>query len=401
MKQENNKPVEGFYQTGNTDPHKSHRSIFAVLIMVAIFLGGILSVLGILNVQLFHRVLNRSPEEYIFQVEKPADNLQNTQPILRELDRLPVQIQLNQAPPAVANIPQEGGLSLQDIYSQNISSVVSVTGAAGNGTGMVITECGYILTNHHLLIGSQTAQVQFRDGSSQVGRVVGSDPVSDLAVLDVEASGLPPVTFGSDELLQVGDSVVAIGDPLGPALGGTMSGGFIAAINRDLELDGRTIHLLQTNAALSDGNSGGPLLNCYGQVIGIGAGQLGHTITGTPVEGIGFAIPSSTVKEVVDQLLLQGFVSGRAGLGCRLETVSAFDQLYYHVPAGLFITSVDRRDLPVQPGDILLRFAGHRVGDTATLEQYLDQYEVGDSVSVTIYRDGVQLEYMLTLEEEN
>lgn len=396
MKQENNKPVaESVYQTGNTDPHKSHRGIWAVLIMAIIALGGILSMLGILNVQMFRWALRESPDEYIFQVEKPLDGPVATQPQPRDSQPETMELQLSEE---AADLP--GSLSLQEIYSRNADSVVSVMGSAGSGSGMVISQCGYILTNHHLLVGGKTAQVQFRDGSTLTGRVMGTDPISDLAVLDVEASGLKPVIFGSDQLLQVGDAVVTIGNPLGAALPGTMSDGFIAAINRDLEIEGRTIHLIQTNAALGEGNFGGPLLNRYGQVIGVGAQRVGADLSQQTVEGISFAVPSSTVKEVVDQLLRQGFVPGRVSLGCRLETVSAFDQLYYHVPAGLFITAVNRRDLPVQPGDILLRLNGQRIGDIETLEQALEQYNVGDSVPVTIYRDSVQLEYMLTLEEE-
>ena len=319
MKQENNKPVpESFYQTGNTGVGKSHRGLFAFLIVAVILLVGVVSVMGILNMQLFRKVLELSPDEYAFQVTRISETAptQPTEaPISQEQSGDPLQIQLIQAPQAIANVPQEGGLSLQDIYNQNISSVVSISSRAGSGSGMVISPCGYILTNSHVLGGSQTAQVLFHDGTELPARIVGTDPVSDLAVLDVDAANLTPVTFGSDEQLQVGDCVVAIGDPLGVALRGTMTNGIISAINRDLEIDGRTVHLIQTNAALNAGNSGGPLLNCYGQVIGINTMKAGDYANKSGVEGIGFAIPSSTVKEVVDQLLQYGYVSGHPGLG--------------------------------------------------------------------------------------
>jgi len=405
MKQENNKPVpESFYQTGNTDPKKSHRGLFAILIMVVIFLGGIISVLGILNVQLFRRVLELSPEEYMFRFSHSSQEIAATQPTqpeaMQEYPADTVKIQLDQTPQAVANIPQEGGLSLQDIYNRNIAGVVSVTSAGGSGSGMVISSCGYILTNNHVLDGSQTAQVLLHDGATYTAMVVGTDALSDLAVLDVEATDLTPVVFGSDEHLQVGDLVVTIGDPLGTALRGTMTDGFISAINRDLEIDGRRMTLIQTSAGLAAGNAGGPLLNCYGQVIGVNTLQLGDYRSDSNPGGIGLAIPSTTVKEVVDQLLRQGHVAGRPSLGFTVETVSAFDQLYYRVPAGLFITAVTQSGLPLQSGDILLHFAGHRVGDTETLQQHLDQYEAGDQVSVTVYRGGQQYDLQLTLAEE-
>ena len=402
MKQEQAKP-ESFYQTGNTDTKKSHTGLFAGLIVAVILLVGAVSVMGLLNVQLFKRVLELSPEDPIFQVTRIFEN-DPTQPAETEaapaFSEAPLQISLVQAPEAVANIPREGGISLQEIYEKNIPSIVSITTSGGNGSGMVISECGYILTNHQVLAGNHTAQILFHDGTQLTGRLVGTDSVSDLAILDVEADGLIPVAFGSDAQLQTGDPVFAIGDPLGLPLRGTMIDGFISAINRDLEIDGRSLQLLQTNTALYDGYSGGPLLNCYGQVIGINTVKAGERLRKAGINGLGFAIPSSTVKEVVDQLLRQGYVSGRPGLGFELETVSAFDQLYYRVPAGLFITSVDQSRLPLLPGDILLRFDGQRVGDIDTLQQLLIQYNAGDTVPIVIYRSGEQHDLNLTLTEE-
>lgn len=395
MKEENKTPVpESFYQTGSPDTGKSYRGLYATLIVVVILLVGVVSVMGLLNIQLFRRVQELSPEDYVFQVTRLADPepARETQPARHETEDS-LQISLAQTPEAVANIPREGGLSLQDIYKNNIDSVVTVSTNSGSYSGIVISSCGYILTNSHILEGNQTARVLLHDGTALPARIAGTDTVSDLAVLDVDAEQLTPVSFGHDEHLQVGDYVVTIGNPLGATLPGTMVSGYIAAINRDLEVDGRTVHLLQTSLPLHAGNAGGPLLNCYGQVIGITVRS--HTDT----EEISFAIPSSTVKQVVEQLLRQGYVSGRPSLGFQVETISAFDQLYYKVPAGLFITE-NHSALSLQPGDILLRFAGYRVGDTETLQQYLQQHQVGDTVTIVIYRNGQQHQLSLTLEEE-
>jgi len=230
--------------------------------------------------------------------------------------------------------------------------------------------------------------------------LVGSDPISDLAVLHIEADGLVPAEFGDSTVLRVGDSVVAIGDPLGIELRGTMTNGIVSAINRDVTTGGRTLTLIQTNAAL---NSGGPLINCYGQVIGINTMKMGDIASSSGVEGLGFAIPSSTVKEITDQLISQGYVSGRPSLGLSGEAVSSFYQFYYRLPSGMYLESVEEgcdADLKgLEPGDILISVDNVRVTSTAELETLLSNYSVGDSVQIIIYRAGHQYSAQLTLHE--
>ena len=404
MKQEHNNQIpESFYQTGNTESGKSHRGLYLTLIVLVILLVGVVSVMGLLNIQLFRRVQELSPDDHVFQIARisepePAVLPDSTPPRPESEDSL--QINLHQTPVAIANIPQEGGLSLQDIYQKNIHGIVAVTTGGSSYSGMVISSSGYILTNSSILLGNSLVQVQLSDGTKLDARVVGTDSLSDLAVLDVDATDLTPVSFGHDEHLQPGDHVVSIGNPVGSTLPGTMLNGYIAAINRDLDVDGRNLHLLQTNIPQYNGNAGGPLFNCYGQVIGIHTITLGPLLSEDHPENISFAIPSSTVKEIVEQLLRRGSIPGRPSLGFQVEMVSAFDQLYYRVPAGLFITSVTRSKLPLQPGDILLRFAGQRVGDTDTLQQVLQQHEAGETVPIVIYRNGQQHELSRVLEEE-
>ena len=157
-----------------------------------------------------------------------------------------------------------------------------------------MTADGYIITNCHVIEDGDTPQVLLQNDDSYQAAIIGSDETSDLAVLKIDADGLTPAEFGDSDALQVGDAVVAIGDPLGTQLRGTMTDGIISAINRDLAFDGRTLTLLQTNAALNSGNSGGPLINMQGQVIGINTMKLSATYSATAVEGLGFAIPIST-----------------------------------------------------------------------------------------------------------
>ena len=233
---------------------------------------------------------------------------------------------------------------------------------------------------------------------------MGSDEVSDLAVLRIEAEGLTPAQFGDSAQLRVGDTVVAIGDPLGVEFRGTYTNGIVSAINRDVEVNGRTMTLIQTNAALNSGNSGGPLINCYGQVIGINTMKIGSFTDSAGVEGLGFAIPSTTVKEVVEQLVRQGYVSGRPSLGIEGEALSNFYQYYYRLPAGLYITHVeygsDAYDLGIEEGDLLISLGDKRITSFDDLKSAILDYEVGDKVQAVIYRGGQQYLLELTLTED-
>ena len=222
-------------------------------------------------------------------------------------------------------------------------------------------------------------------------------------MLHIQADNLIAAKFGDSASLQVGDSVSAIGDPLGRSLRGTFTDGIVSAINRDVTVGGRTMTLIQTNVALNSGNSGGPLINCYGQVVGINTLKIGNFVDMAGVEGIGFSIPSSTVKVIVDQLIKQGYVSGRPTLGIRGESVSAFYQRYYRMPAGIFITELDPSSDAAQKGiqtdDILMRINDTHITSMDDMNTVLYGCEVGDTVDVIIYRAGKQYRVSLTLSE--
>ena len=404
---------DGVYGTGRTRPPKNNGSAFALLLILVIFLCGIVTLLGILNVRLFQQ-LNRQEEQNLsisFTPETQPQFPLSTDPAETEpmvCAQEDVHIQLHESPESVANIPQEGGMSLQDIYEQNIRSVVSITSAkaTGNstGTGVILTYDGYLVTNAHVVEGAMSVSVQLTDDRIFQATIVGRDEVSDLAVLRIEAEDLQPAEFGDSDILRVGDSVVAIGDPLGAKLRGTYTDGIISAINRDVNMDGRVMTLIQTNAALNSGNSGGPLINCYGQVIGINTMKIGTFTDSAGVEGIGFAIPSTTVKEIVDQIIAQGYVSGRPTLGITGEILSALHQHFYHLPAGLYITGVEYGSpaalCGIEPGDILISIDDHRITDMDSLKTALFAHEAGDSVTVTIYRAGNTASATVVLAED-
>ena len=399
---------DGCYGTGCTEPPKSHGVLITMLLVAVIFLGGIVTALSILNIRMFQE-LNRKKDKDLaisFAVEEtqPPQAVQATgaaQPGQND-----VTIDLHSSPESLANTP-ENGISLQEIYEKNIPSVASITsvasGGTSTGTGVVISESGYLVTNYHVIENAAASTVQLTDGRELTAGVVGTDPISDLAVLFVDAENLTPAQLGNSEVLRVGDAVVAIGDPLGSSFRGTMTDGIISAINRNVTVNGRTMNLIQTNAALNSGNSGGPLINCYGQVIGINTMKIGAFTDKSGVEGLGFAIPSATVKEVVNQLIRQGYVSGRPWLGIQGESFSPFYQHFYRMPAGLYITEVEAGSpaalAGIQEGDLLLTMDGESVTGPDTLNRLLYAHQVGDSVELTVYRNGSQGTATVTIGE--
>ena len=407
----------GKYETGRTKPPKSHTGLIAVLLVVVIFLSGLVSFLGVLNVRLFAQlqalpdheeekvsfISETEPSEGIYFSDPTAPTVENcTDPAV-----CTDTFQLNPSPEAIPNIPEAEGISLQDIYDKAIPSVVSIvcerSGSSSSGTGVIITASGYLVTNAHVVEGAYGVTVLLSDERQFPATLVGADTVSDLAVLRIEADNLIPAEFGDFTALRVGDSVVAIGDPLGIELRGTMTNGIISAINRDVTTGGRTLTLIQTNAALNSGNSGGPLINCYGQVIGINTMKMGVFTSESGTEGLGFAIPSTTVKEIADQLIAQGYVSGRPGIGITGEAVSSFYQLYYRLPAGLYITEIeadsDAAVKGIEAGDILISVGNSRITYPEDLTAALASYDVGDTVRIVIFRSGRQYAADIVLHE--
>ena len=396
---------DGVYGTGSTQPPKSHRAVIALLLVAVIFLGGIATGMSVLNVKLF-RELHKKEDALTV-----AYAVQSTQPeATQATDPLPdapegATLDLQEIPGREA----EEGLSLQQIYEQNIPSVVSITAVGtrttATGTGVVLSEKGYLVTNYHVIEGAQSLRVKLTDERELTAKVVGSDPVSDLAVLYVAAENLVPAQFGDSDNLRVGDMVVAIGDPLGVELRGTMTDGIVSAISRDVQVDGRVMNLIQTNAALNSGNSGGPLINRFGQVIGINTMKIGTFADSSGVEGLGFAIPSATVQEIVNQLLSQGYVSGRPWLGIEGESFSTFYQRFYRIPKGLYVTDVQAGSpaeaAGLRIGDIILTADGSAVTDMDALNTQLYTHAPGDSMTFSVYRNGRQGEVTVTLEEKH
>ena len=304
---------------------------------------------------------------------------------------------------------EEDALCLQDIYSSVIDSVVSISSmtssGTSSGTGIIMSSDGYVITNHHVITGALVISVLTNDNQEYEAALVGSDEMSDLAVLKIDARGLQAAEFGDSSKLRVGDSVVAIGDPLGVQLRGTMTNGIISAINRDLTVGDRTMTLIQTNAALNNGNSGGPLINCYGQVIGINTVKMSSYYTATAsVEGLGFAIPISVAKPIIDELIENGYVAGRPAIGISGDSLPSYYRTYYRLPDGVYVTSVnegsDAKAKGIREGDIVTAINGEKICSIDELNTVKNQYAAGDEVTLTIYRSGTYYEVTVTLVDQ-
>jgi len=401
----------GTYQTGSTRPPKSRGGLVAFLLVLVILLLGAVTILGVMNIKLF-RQLNGDSGQILgisLSGKEETDHTISDDPDTWEQPSQTDPIQIATSSPSVENTAGVEALSLQDIYEKNILSVVSIScsyrNGSSTGTGVVLSEEGYIVTNCHVVEDAQSIQILFHDDRVLDAQLVGLDAVSDLAVLWVEADDLTVATLGDSSSLRVGDAVVAIGDPLGVELRGTMTDGIVSAINRDVSVGGRVMNLIQTNAALNSGNSGGPLINCYGQVVGINTMKMGDTMSTAGVEGLGFAIPSNTVSKIVNQIISQGYVSGRPYVGISGEGLTTVEQFYYGLPAGLYITQVEAGspadDTGLEAGDILLSVDNTRIYGLADLETVLYAYAPGDTVEIVIYRNGRQYSGTITVGEAN
>lgn len=304
--------------------------------------------------------------------------------------------------------PSGGALTYQQIYAKSLPSIVSIQGdspsMSSQGTGIVMTSNGYIITNHHVIEGAETVSVTLLDGSaSYKARLVGSDTATDLAVLKVEAQGLTAAEFGDSALLQVGDPALAVGNPLGEQLPGTMTDGIISYIDRSVNVDGYDMQLIQTSAALNSGNSGGALLNEYGQVVGVTT--LKMSSDWDTIEALGFAIPTATVKRIVDDLIANGHVTGRPTIGVTVCAVSDLsEEKAAGLPDGLYVISVEEASdawkQGLRPGDVLTRANGQMLSVIDDLNAQKTGLQVGDTLSLAVWRDGETFELEVALVEQ-
>ena len=293
-------------------------------------------------------------------------------------------------------------LTIQEIYQRVNPAVVTVMAQLDEtvsvGTGVIFTEDGYLLTNYHVVEGGQECMIVLDNGYSCDAMYVAGDAANDLAILKVQETGLPMAEFGDSDALLVGDPAYAIGNPLGMELRGTLTDGIISAINRDVQVEGRTMTLLQTNAALNTGNSGGPLINQYGQVVGINVIKMSSSYSN--VEGLGFAIPSASIDRMVNDLLTFGEIKPEPLLG--ITVISIAEEAEEGV-WGLLVQSVSPdgagERAGVQAGDYVLSADGQELKTSQDLLRIRREHYVGDELPLVIWRDGKRISVTLQLKD--
>lgn len=308
---------------------------------------------------------------------------------------------------------EDGALSVAGVSEKVSDSVVEIVTeyvqegflrgsytSSGAGSGVILTEDGYIVTNNHVIDGAQNIHVRLHNGDYYEAELVGTDSVSDIAVLKINATGLSYATLGDSSALVVGERCVAIGNPLG-TLGGTVTDGIISAKDREITVEGETMVLLQTNAAVNPGNSGGGLFNMRGELIGI----VNAKSSGDNVEGLGFAIPINTASPIIDDLINSGYVHGRFALGVSVLTIDNYQKaMYYGVEEyGTYIYQVESgsnaEKAGLKVGDLILKADGKEIETASDLQEVLDSKTAGDTLELEIDRDGETLTVTVTLME--
>jgi len=324
----------------------------------------------------------------------------------------------------VATVSTGQVLSPDQVYAANVDSCVGitittttnfygyVTSSAVSGSGFVLTSDGYIITNYHVVEEaakdrSLPITVFFNDGSSYQAEYVGGEKDNDVAVLKVDAKGLKPVVLGSSDDLAVGNPVYAIGNPLGE-LTFSFTSGVVSALDRVITTgsgaDATSLNMLQTDCAINSGNSGGPLFNAYGEVIGITTAKMsGSSSSSATIEGLGFAIPINDVKDMIQDLMRYGYVTGKPYMGITVSSVSEIDAQRYNQPVGAYVESVEEGSCAekagLKRGDIITAMDDTEITTHSALSAAKATYRAGDTVTLTVYRNGKKLELSLTFDE--
>ena len=322
-------------------------------------------------------------------------------------NRRPTEIQ-------VKTVDGKTAMTDAELYAANVNSVVSInitatsdpnffgqtTQTAGAGSGFILTPDGYIVTNYHVVGDADTVKVTLYNGDSYDAKYIGGDEDYDIAVIKIDAENLPNVTLGDSDSLNVGDHILAIGNPLGE-LTFSMSEGIASSVNRAIDVDGTPFNMIQVTAAINPGNSGGPLFNEYGEVVGIVSAKY-SSYASQSVEGLGFAIPINDVAAMIQDIMTNGYVSNKAYLGITPGTMNEqmAAQYRYDVTKGVFIYSVEEGSAAdkagLKMGDVIMKIDGTDVDSYQDLVALKKKYSAGDESTFTIYRDGKQQDVSVT-----
>ena len=397
-------PFTGYYDTHGPRPAKEKKNplkplgklwpkALALVLAAACLLGGI-------------AIGSRGAGNRQRQLEALEAELRALEARLDGLDR--------SAPTAYTPLPAGEVLTPAQVYARNVASVVGITcdstaviggqsiQTTVTGSGFLLSEDGYVVTNYHVVAEAATITVVTQDAETHEAALVGRDTTADMALLKVEGEHFQPVTLGSSTELAIGDMVVAIGNPLS-ALEATQTVGYISGKNREVSTDNNVVNMLQTDAAINSGNSGGPLFNMRGEVVGITTAKYsGTSASGASIEGLSFAIPIDDLKKSMEDLMTQGYIRS-AYLGIRGMDVEAAAVDTYGLPKGAYVESVEPEGAAaaagVQPKDIITALGDHPVDSFNALARALRAFQAGDRTQITVYRGGQTLVLDITLSE--
>ncbi len=400
MPEENN-PKNETYTPTSRQPKKRRsgcRGVLSVVLVLAMIAGSCGLTYGVLNTRWEEKA--QADASSISQMQQQISALQS--------DGLT-------ATNVTYAVSPEGAQTPRMVYENNAKSVVAVSatvqttsygqtrqGTSG-GSGFILSQDGYIVTNCHVVENASDVKVTLSTGDEYDAKIVGSDTINDVALLKVDAAGLPAVKIGSSDNLAIGDMVCAIGNPLG-SLTATLTVGYVSGKDRQVTTDNSTINMIQTDAAINSGNSGGPLFNMYGEVVGITSAKYsGTTSSGASIEGISFAIPIDDVMGIIDDLQEYGYVTG-AYLGVTVQDTDAAAAKLYGMPTGAYVNSVvdggsaDRAG--VQPKDIIIALGENEVSNRNDLTHALRRFKAGDTTTITVIRSGERITLDITLDEK-
>ena len=377
------------------------RAVAAVLCCAVVSFGsvGIFAALiqtGVVNVE-----STGSDKTAAFTLYKNADSGEDTSSVVSS-DQLTRQQAAQKVIPSVVCI-QNYQISTQGFFFNNSGSDSDSAGSlAGEGSGIIISDAGYIVTNQHVVDGASKLEVVTSDGASYEATLVGEDTQTDLAVIKIEATGLTVAEFADSSDLQVGDEVMAVGNPGGLQLSSSVTFGYVSALNRPVTNSdtGYTVKCIQTDAAINPGNSGGALVDMNGRVVGINSSK----IAATEYEGLGFAIPSDTVQPIVTDLIDYGYVKDRPMLGITGAFLNALQATWNNVPSGFLVDEVSSEEAAksgLQRNDIITAIDDTQVTSANTIATYIADMKPGDTVTLTVYRytSGESLQIELVLSE--
>ena len=371
-------------------PRKKGRGaiIFGTLALIAV-LTGLMFFMAYLGADI-------TAEKYDLRIQSLEDQIE----ILRQ--ELAAQTAVGESVSGTPNVGVDGGLTPGQVYAMNEPSVVLIETDIATGSGFIITADGYVVTNYHVVEGARTIDVVLYNNSSYSATLEGYDSSNDVAVLKMEGS-FQPVKLGSSDDLIVGDQVVAIGNPLGE-LTSTLTVGYVSAKGRDVSTDSATINMIQTDCAINSGNSGGPLFNMKGEVVGITTAKYsGLSASGASIEGIGFAIPMDDAAGIIDDLMEFGYVRS-AYLGITVYSVLPDDAEMFGRPLGCLVNEVTPGSCAAIAGlkkaDVITGLGGYKIDCYTDLARALRSFDGGETTTITIDRSGQTMVLEITLDEK-